>query len=194
VVARLVLVRHGLSAHTRTGVVDRDGVRRWRDAYDIAGIIPQPGPPPALTALAARATHLIASDLPRAVQSAKLLAPEREIRIEPLMREAPLSIPRWPTRLPLSVWGVIMYAGWSYRRLRGIDVTGPDFARGEVAARWLADIVSDGTTALVVTHGVFRKLIATHLVRLGWSEAGRAGGFRHWSAWSFVDGERPPNA
>jgi broad specificity phosphatase PhoE len=185
-VARLVLVRHGLSAHTHRGAVDRDGVQRWRDAYDTAGIHPHPAPPAALAALASDAAHVIASDLPRAVESAKLLAPTRAIRIEPLMREAPLAIPRWPTRLPLSVWGVIMYAGWSYRRLRGTDVMEPDFVRAEVAARWLAELVADGATALVVTHGVFRQLLGTHLVRLGFSEAGRAGGYRHWSAWTFV--------
>jgi broad specificity phosphatase PhoE len=167
-------------------VVDRDGVQRWRDAYDTAGIHPHPAPPAALAALAADAAHVIASDLPRAVESAKLLAPTRAIRIEPLVREAPLAIPRWPTRLPLSVWGAIMYAGWSYRRLRGADVMEPDFVRAEVAARWLAELVADGTTALVVTHGVFRQLLGAHLVRLGWIAAGRAGGYRHWSAWTFV--------
>lgn len=187
---RLVLVRHGLSAHTHAGVVDRDGLQRWRDAYDAAGIQPHPPPSPNLVALAASATHFLASDLARAVQSAKLLAPQREVRIEPLLREAPLAIPRWPIALPLSVWGTVMYVGWSYRRLRGVDVEDPDFRRGETAARWLADLVADGTSAVVVTHGVFRKLLGIHLLRLGWTDAGREGGYRHWSAWSFTRSDR----
>lgn len=187
---RLILVRHGLSAHTHTGAVDRAGVQRWRDAYDAAGIQPHPPPPANLVAWAADATHLVASDLERAVQSAKLLAPQRDVRIEPLLREAPLAIPRWPTALPLSVWGTVMYIGWSYRRLRGVDVREPDFQRAESAARWLADLVADGTSAVVVTHGVFRKLLGLHLVRLGWSDAGREGGYRHWSAWGFTGPER----
>jgi broad specificity phosphatase PhoE len=186
--ARLILVRHGLSAHTHTGTVDRAGVEQWRTAYDAAGILPHPGPSRDLAALAASATHLIASDLARAIQSAKMLAPhrEREIRIEPLMREAPLALPQWPTRLPLSMWGSIAYVGWSYRRLRGVDVMEPDFVRAETAARWLTELVTDGTSAVVVTHGVFRKLLGLHLARLGWLATGRDGGYRHWSAWSFA--------
>ena len=188
--ARLILVRHGLSTHTHTGAVDRHGIERWRAAYDAAGIQSHPAPAPGLVALAADTTHIIASDLQRAVQSAKMLAPQREIRIEPLMREAPLTIPRWPTPLPLAVWGAVMFAGWSYRRIRGADVTEPDFVRAETAARWLAELVADGTSALVVTHGVFRKLLGLHLTRLGWSDAGRDGGYRHWSAWSFTAPDR----
>jgi hypothetical protein len=34
----------------------------------------------------------------------------------------------------------------------------------------------------VVTHGVFRRLLALDLVGRGW-KARRDGGYRHWSAW-----------
>jgi hypothetical protein len=166
-------------------------VQRWRDAYDAAGIQVDVPPPQTLTEVAAAATHIVASDLRRAVESAERLAPQRQIRLSPLMREAPLAIPRWPTHLPLAVWDSLMYVAWSYRRFRGADVSGPDWARAATAARWLAGIVVDGTTALVVTHGVFRQLVATQLVHLGWTSTGRRGGHRHWSAWSFAGPARP---
>lgn len=184
--ARLILVRHGPSAHAHKGTLDRAGVQRWRDAYDAAGIQADVPPPPVLAEMATAATHIIASDLRRAVESAERLAPQRRIQVSPVLREAPLAIPRWPTHLPFAVWGTLMYFGWSYRRLRGTDLSGPDWARAATAAEWLASIVADGTTALVVTHGVFRQLVATHLSVLGWTSAGRRGGYRHWSAWSFA--------
>ena len=192
--ARLILVRHGPSAHTHTGALDRAGVQRWRDAYDAAGIRVAVQPPPALSEIAAGATHIIASDLRRAVESAERLAPQRQIRLSPLMREAPLAIPRWPTHLPLAAWDALMHTGWIYRRVRGADPTGPDWTRAAAAAQWLASIVADGTTALVVTHGVFRQLVATHLVRLGWRSAGRRSGYRHWSFWSFAVPMLPPSS
>ena len=55
--------------------------------------------------------------------------------------------------------------------------------RAEHAARWLASVVADGTTAVIVTHSVFRQLVGRQLIRLGWSVASRQGGYRHWS-WS----------
>jgi broad specificity phosphatase PhoE len=183
---RVVLVRHGPSAHIHRGALDRDGVRRWRDAYDAAGIVVDCEPPQSVIALAADATHIIASDLPRAIESARRLAPKREIRISELMREAPLPIPRWPTRLPLAGWGAAIYVTWGYDRIRGADRTGEHWARAASAAKWLAELGGTGDTTLVVTHGVFRRLLAEQLLGLGWMATERRGGYRHWSSWSFT--------
>ena len=163
-------------------------MERWRVAYDAAGIVPTPAPPADLVAIAAASAHIVASDLRRAIESAKMLAPDREVRVEPLIREAPMPIPRWPTPLPLAVWGTVMYARWSYSRLRGRDIASPDWQRAEAAGRVLTDLVSDGSTAVVVTHGIFRKLLATHLTLLDWSAVARKGGYSHWSAWDFTRG------
>jgi broad specificity phosphatase PhoE len=182
---RVVLVRHGPSAHIHRGALDRDGLQRWRDAYDAAGIVVDCEPPQSVIALAAEATHIIASDLPRAIESARRLAPQREIRVSELMREAPLPIPRWPTRLPLTGWSAAIYVTWSYDRVRGADRTGEHWARAASAANWLAELGGIGDTALVVTHGVFRRLLAEQLVALGWMATERRNGYRHWSTWSF---------
>jgi broad specificity phosphatase PhoE len=131
------------------------------------------------------ATHIIASDLRRAVGSAEALAPERPIRRSDLLRETPLTIPHWPTRLPLKGWGIAVYLAWTYRIVRGIDESEPERTRAAAAAALLADLVADGSTALVVTHGVFRRLLAQQLLDRGWMSTGRRGGYRHWSSWSF---------
>jgi broad specificity phosphatase PhoE len=186
-VPRLLLVRHGASSNVRQrGLLDRSGVQRWREAYDAAGILDVSRPGGSLCRQAASARHIIASDLPRAVASAERLAPAREIRTSPLLRELPLAIPHWPTRLPLGAWDVLMQLGWSARILRGTDATTPERDRAAAAAGWLAAMVDDGSTALVVTHGVIRRLIAARLLVLGWKSAGRRGGYRHWSSWTFV--------
>jgi broad specificity phosphatase PhoE len=135
--------------------------------------------------MAADATHIVSSDLLRAVGSAETLAPNRQIRVSSLLREAPLAIPDWPTRLPLRGWDILMHIGWRFRIVRGTDATEEDRARAAAAADWLEGIVADGSTALVVTHGVFRRLLANHLNGRGWTGHGRTGGYAHWSAWSF---------
>ena len=186
----IVLVRHGPSALVLGGAIDRAGLLRWRDEYDEAGIVPEAQPPAALVRIADRATHIVSSDLRRAVESAERLAPKRPIRTSDLLREAGIAIPHWPTRLPLAGWGTVTHASWLLQIIRGTDATPEDRARAVAGAEWLAAMVSDGSTALVVIHGLCRRLIAQHLLVRGWTSAGRRGGYRHWSAWSFARAER----
>jgi broad specificity phosphatase PhoE len=190
---RIVLVRHGRSAHVHAGAIDRAGVERWRDAYDSAGIHEVSHPPPTLVQAAADAEHVVASDLRRAVESAERLAPGREIRTTALLREMPLAIPAWPTRLPLGAWGLLISIDWGYRIVRGAAAAEADRARAAAAAEWLAGLAADGSTVLAVTHGAFRRMVARQLLALGWRSTDRRGGYRPWSAWSFelpADGVR----
>jgi broad specificity phosphatase PhoE len=181
----IVLVRHGPTAHRHGGgLVNRDGILKWRESYDAAGIAADQPPAP-LMHFASEATYVIASDLARAVMSAERLAPARKIITSELLRETPLDIPRWPTRLPVGAWDGLVHLCWSYRILRGTDILDAERARAAAAAKWLAALVADRSTALVVTHGVFRRLLARQLLTRGWSSAGRRGGYAHWSSWSF---------
>src|SRR4051812_4493348 len=87
----LILVRHGRSAHVERAWLDVEGVRRWMVAYDAAALAVNDAPPAELVALAASASRVFASDLPRAIASALLIAPTGvEIIRTPLLREAPL--------------------------------------------------------------------------------------------------------
>lgn len=188
----LHLVRHGPSAHVHTGAaIDHAGVHQWLEAYDAAGILSLAQPPARVTRLAAEATHLVASDLPRAIASAERLAPGRALHVSPLLREAPLTVPRWPTRLPLSGWEFVIHARWVYDRIRDIHPDEGIRTRVRAAADWLTDLVADGSTACVVTHGVVRLLIGRELNARGWTATGRDGGYRNWSSWSF-DGPVSP--
>jgi broad specificity phosphatase PhoE len=186
-IQRIILVRHGPSAHVHdAGMIDRAGVQSSRDARDLVGITVIAQPPPGLLRMAANATHVIASDLRRAVASAERLAPGRPILVSPLLREIPLPIPRWPSRLPMWLWELLIHLRWGYQIVRGLDAQDVDLARATAAAEWLAEVVGGRSTAVVVTHGVFRRLLARRLLVLGWTDIGRHGGYRHWSAWSFA--------
>jgi broad specificity phosphatase PhoE len=165
--------------------MDHSGVQRWRRDYDATGIRLDGSPPAALLELAESAS-IVTSDLPRAVESAERLAPRRSIRQSALLREAHLEIPAWPTRLPLEVWAFATHLAWMYRILRGADASESDLTRAAAAAELVTRMVADGSTALVVTHGVFRRLLGRELLGRGWTSLGRRGGYRHWSAWSFA--------
>jgi broad specificity phosphatase PhoE len=183
---RLVLVRHGESSHVhRGGLLGAADVQRWRDAYDLAGISDRSAPPPALMRRVAEASGIIASDLPRAISSAQRLANGRSIATSSLLREIPIPIPDLSVRIPLAAWGAAMHLAWSYRIVRGRDATPEHLARVSAAASWLRDAIEPGVT-IVVTHGVFRRLLGQELVRSGWTSEGRERGYAHWSAWTFA--------
>jgi broad specificity phosphatase PhoE len=194
----IVLVRHGPSAHVERGWIDADGVRRWMIAYDAAEIALRAPPPPALTELARTAGLVVASDLPRAVASAALLAASREVRTSALLREAPLETPQIPLprlggiRLPLRGWGFVFGARWLSASLRGAPPPGVDavaLARADEAADWLAALAEEHGRVLAVTHATFRLLVTGSLTRRGWNRPERRP-FRTWSAWRLGRADR----
>lgn len=165
--------------------MSRNDAQQWLDTYDTVGIRPDAEPPASLMDLARNATHIIASDLPRAIESAARLARGREIGVSSLLRESKLPVPQWPARMPFVAWGLAVHTAWILRITRGVDVTESERARAAESIDWLTRLVGDSSVAVVVTHGVFRRMLASELIRRGWSNTGRRGGYRHWSSWSF---------
>jgi broad specificity phosphatase PhoE len=182
---RILLVRHGRSAHTGLGEwVDTEGARHFMTAYDAAGIAADSLPPAELMAAASSAHVLAASDLPRAVESAQRLAPGRELAVTPLLREIELELPRWAVpKLPVAVWDTWDYVRWSYRLLRNVDHE--HRRRADAVVGWLRERVDGGGTVLAVTHGSFRRLVAASLSARGWRPEAANRSYDNWSSWAF---------
>lgn len=185
---RLVLVRHGRSAYSNGKEwVDAAGLKGVMDAYDAAGIAPDDAPPPALAAQVAEAEFLVASDLTRAIESAERLAGGRPVLQSPLLREIPLEVPTWVPagRWPFAVWSVCGRIEWGYRILRGMEASPQERRRAAAAAKWLGRLANEGSPVVAVTHGLFRRLLAGHLLTAGWTPDGPHRSYGHWSAWRF---------
>lgn len=198
-VPEIVLVRHGPSAHVERAWLDTDGLRRWMIAYDAAEIALHSPPPPALVEVASEARVVVASDLPRAIASANVLAPRARVEANPLLREAPLETPDlplprlWGARLPLRLWGIVFVVRWLWGSWRGGPPPGVDaaaLARAEAAADWLARLAGGGGRVVAVTHGTFRTLLTAALVRRGWRGPQRRP-YHAWSAWTLTHDTQP---
>lgn len=182
---QILLVRHGRSAHVADGRwLDRAGVARWREAYDAAAIADDDRPPAALVEAVRAADVIAASDLPRAVASARRLAPDRSPLVSPLLREEPLPIPRLGTlRASLAVWEALIHLRWGLDILRRDASPGAE-ARARAAAAWCrAACGGTDRTLVVVTHGVFRRLLARQLIADGWTLAPGRRSYARWSVW-----------
>ena len=184
---RVLLIRHGLTANVHPGgLIDANGMQRWRDATDAAGIAGHSQPPTDLVARVADTNFLMASDLPRAIESARRLAPGRPIETSPLFRESMTEIPKWlPLRWPLRIWRMANGTQWVYRILRGTDASPQELERIAAAARLLIERVEIHESVTVVCHGVFRRLLGRRLVQEGWTAEPGRHSYANWSAWEY---------
>jgi broad specificity phosphatase PhoE len=197
---RIALVRHARSSHVHTGWIDAAGFRAWREAYEAAGIHEDELVPADLKQLVARADLVLSSDAPRAVASARLLAPEREIIISPLLRELDLhALDLGRLRLPLAAWALAVGLRTLLSTLRQQYPSAAEAARISSAATWLEELSAQHPLIVAVTHASYRQRLSSRLVQTSWlAEPGRRS-LRHWSTWLFkrrpatYDPNRQPN-
>ncbi|MES2176288.1 MAG: histidine phosphatase family protein [Gemmatimonadota bacterium] len=183
---RIVLVRHGPSAYRYpTAWVDLAGVEDCREAYDRTDIHPSAQPPHAIRALASSCAHIVSSDLLRALTSADRIAPGRQVKENPALREIPLPIPKLPGRLPLFMWEALIHLEWGLRVVRHIGFDERFEQQARSAVQDLTELADEHSTVLAVTHGVLRTAAARHLVAAGWHQVGPRRSYAPWSAWSF---------
>lgn len=176
---KIVLVRHGRSGHVVKGLLDHTAFLKWREAYEAAGLDPLDSAPIELVAAANGAGVLVASDAVRAIESARLLAPSREVIVSALLRELALMPPKLPRiRLPLIGWALAI----GMRR----HITVEEEERARAATEWLIERSAAHGEVVAVTHGRFRLLLAAELTHRGWRSVTPRRTSRHWSAWAFA--------
>jgi broad specificity phosphatase PhoE len=181
---RIVLVRHGRSAHVHAGWIDHAGFLRWREAYEAAGIDARAEPHGTLLTIAAGAGMITASDAPRAIESARLLAPGASVVVSSLLREFELAPPRLgPFRLPLAGWAL----AYGVRMLvhSRAHITEAEHERAREAGRWLGALTGQHGLVVVVTHATFRSALAKALESDHWRCETPRRSSTHWSSWCF---------
>jgi broad specificity phosphatase PhoE len=184
--ATIHLIRHGHSSLVHDGHWMRaEGVPLYEAAYNAVGIRGDSQPPAGLLQLARRATVVAASDMVRAIESARRLAPHREPVISPLLRELALEPPAWiPARLPIEVWDTFSFWQWTYRLLLRRDHA--FVRRASDAADWLITHATHDASVVSITHGGFRRIIHVQLVQRGWRAERASRGHHNWSCWSYT--------
>jgi broad specificity phosphatase PhoE len=164
----IALIRHGRPRLASSAVAAHE-LDRWITAYDRAGIDPALPPPRAVRELAESASYLLSSDLPRAVESLRALAPERAAPAERIFREAGLPrLPASPIRLDPQVWAALGRVGWFLGWSLATESASNARRRARSASRELSDLAAAHGSVLLVGHGLFNALIAWELRRAGW--------------------------
>lgn len=179
---QIILIRHGRPSIPVSPRTCHQGFRRYIDAYEEAGLDPSEVAPEELQDLVAELSVVFTSDKKRAHESAKALAPNAELVIDPLFVEAPLASPRVPLlRMRVPKWAVVARVLWYAGFHPGIE----DYRKAKRRAARAADLLVAGASATkpvaLVAHGFFNYLIGRELRRRGFRQSGshRA---RFWNA------------
>jgi len=182
-VGRIITARHGrpnLSRDVRIRAADF-GV--WWAQYDESGLHPDETPPQSLIDLASRATTVLSSTLPRAIETARhATSGAREVPADPMFVEAPLPPPPVPfLKLSPTSWGVISRSFWFLGYAPGgVENHCQAWARVDEIAGRLIDYAAHGDV-LLCAHGYLNWMIDRKLRSAGWRRAGREGGNHYWS-------------
>lgn len=184
---RIILVRHGPPAPVAASrLLDSTAFARWCAEYAQVGLSATAAAPSDLVALARAGARVVSSDLPRAMASAALLAPDIHVITSPLLREAEVPVPPWHrVRLPLTAWLALSRAGWLAGLWQGAESRAAVAARAGAAAEWLSGLAMRDGGIIAVTHGAVRPAIARALLASGWRGRGW-GRYAPWSAWAFT--------
>ncbi|MBL4870676.1 MAG: histidine phosphatase family protein, partial [Robiginitomaculum sp.] len=109
----IILARHGEPDLSRYVRLNWRGYKYWWRLYDEAGLKPDQKAPNIIKKLAAEADIVIASTLPRAIETAERAVGRQVDKLEPLLVEAPLPPPNLGyIRLRPRTWGVLARVSW----------------------------------------------------------------------------------
>ncbi|HEX2800471.1 MAG TPA: histidine phosphatase family protein [Phenylobacterium sp.] len=189
-VGAITLARHGEPALSRKIKLNAREYREFWARYEVGGILAGQTPPAMLAAFAGQCGVLVASTRLRAIESIRVAAPGRSFHQEPLLIEAPLPPPPWPSWIRLSPrhWGFFSrFWWWFFNHHAGEESRREAEARADVAAGKLADLAATGQDVVVLAHGFFNLLIGRALRKRGWRMTLREG-YKYWSMRRF---ERP---
>jgi broad specificity phosphatase PhoE len=165
----ILLVRHGRpEGLVRNPISSRD-VGQWVRRYNESGIDQRLMPPESVSRLVASAGCVVASNLRRSVESAAVLAPSRDVHIDPELREAVLPDSLGiSVRMPPDVWVVLARVAWWLDWCRSEETVDATRRRAGRAADRLSVLAREHESVAVVGHGMFNWFIARELVKRGW--------------------------
>lgn len=166
----IILARHGRPRIYQPANI-RQNASEWLAQYDVVGICEDSLPVRNL--LGNGPGVVLASSLPRSVESARRLAGEARLLIDPLFREVGFGVAYLGSlRFPVGIWSLLAPLFWLLRWCRGAESRQAVSARAARAVDVLITYAEAYGQVVLVGHLFFNWFLARELRRRGWRRSG----------------------
>lgn len=175
----IVLIRHGQPTVDKNVKLNAAQFAHWLNEYN-KSTINQEYKPPASLAAKISSHFVVSSDLPRAINSAKVCAGKKPDLIIKQLKEMP--IPHWSLPLIANAYAWIIINGlmWAIGLHGQVDSLWHCRKRGKLAARTLSSMAEQKQNITVFGHVIMNYYIAFQLIRQGWRA--HFSGKKFWSS------------
>ena len=124
---------------------------------------------------------ILSSDLPRALDSVKMLGLEKKGLIDKCFRESNLPYLNWNKPLfSFFTWAIIFRLAWLFGFSRNGESIKSAKNRAKIGAAKLHDLAHINDSVLLLGHGIMNRLVAKELKNQGWIKTENTGE-KYWS-------------
>jgi len=170
---RIVLTRHGKPLMDRARWLGANAFQTYMERYRDSGLDPESPPPDSLRKLIKGAERVYTSDLKRAIESARALAPGAEIASDAIFTEAPMASPKIPgLKLKVPAWAVLSRVVWHGGYTPRMESYWHAKHRAQRAMHVLVDHAKRDGLVVLVGHGYFNAILGRLLRLHGWEREG----------------------
>ncbi|WP_018932455.1 histidine phosphatase family protein [Gracilibacillus lacisalsi] len=174
------LIRHGKSEFTTNRWLTAEEFNDWVSSYDNSGVLKEDFYPLETLKKVRTANLILTSDLPRSIQSAKLLHPSLDFVPNRIFRETELpSSSLRGVKFPSSIWAFLLRCLWFFGNAKGCESITHAKKRARKAAQILIEYAETYDSVALIGHGFFNMLIAKELLKMGWKSK-RKTNSKHW--------------
>ncbi len=177
----ITLLRHGKPVETSLNKLNASEFYYWIQGYNDSSLSESSKPTEAAFNYARRCNAIICSELPRSIDSAKILDKEKIILSDSIFNEAGLPSANWQKlKLSPKIWTVLFRVLWLFGFSRNSESFKEAKKRAKEAVNKLKQIAYNHEKILFVGHGVYNRILANELRKTGWSGP-KDPGSKHWS-------------
>lgn len=177
----ITLLRHGKPVIPSLEKLSASAFIEWVQEYNASGLCPSSDPTTQALTCAKECNAIVCSDLPRSIESAKALDAGNVVLSHAVFNEAGLPIANWYTlKLSPKIWAVTFRVLWLLGYSRNSESFKEAKKRAREAVQRLMELANEYEGVLFVGHGVYNRMLANELRRLGWSGPKNPGS-KHWS-------------
>lgn len=184
------LIRHGKSKQLENNRITCRDFQKWVEKYDSSGVFQENHYPTETLEKIATANIVITSDLKRSIESANFLNQNIVVISDALFRETEL--PPFPRELRVKLspncWAVILRCLWFFGYSRHCESRANAKQRAKKASEQLVNYAKEHKSVVLVGHGLFNRLIAEELKKMGWKGKRKSSvKHRNCTTYSFIN-------